>query len=61
MDYINYFEGVEEKIAKIAAFTYMLNASRNYTLDAIDEGIKPKVINSIMKYHATEKFRIVVK
>ena len=57
---INYFEGVEEKIAKIAAFTYMLNASRNYTLDAIDEGIKPGVINSIMKYHATEKFRIVV-
>jgi acyl-CoA dehydrogenase len=57
---INYFEGVEEKIAKIAAFTYMLNASRNYTLDAIDDGIKPGVINSIMKYHATEKFRIVV-
>lgn len=57
---INYFEGVEEKIAKIAAFTYMLNASRNYTLDAIDDGIKPGVINSIMKYHATEKFRIVI-
>mgnify|MGYP002776225729 FL=1 len=57
---INYFEGVEEKIAKIAALTYMLNASRNYTLDAIDDGIKPGVINSIMKYHATEKFRIVI-
>jgi acyl-CoA dehydrogenase len=57
---INYFEGVEEKIAKIAAFTYMLNASRNYTLDAIDSGVKPGVINSIMKYHATEKFREVI-
>lgn len=57
---INHFEGVEEKIAKIAAFTYMLNASRNYTLDAIDDGIKPGVINSIMKYHATEKFRTVI-
>ncbi len=57
---INYFEGVEEKIAKIAAFTYMLNASRNYTLDAIDDGVKPGVINSIMKYHATEKFRVVI-
>ena len=57
---INHFEGVEEKIAKIAAFTYMLNASRNYTLDAIDSGVKPGVINSIMKYHATEKFREVI-
>lgn len=57
---INHFEGVEEKIAKIAAFTYMLNASRNYTLDAIDDGVKPAVINSIMKYHATEKFRTVI-
>lgn len=57
---IEHFEGVEEKIAKIAAFTYMLNASRNYTLDAIDSGVKPGVINSIMKYHATEKFRMVV-
>lgn len=57
---INHFEGVEEKIAKIAAFTYMLNAARNYTLDAIDDGVKPGVINSIMKYHATEKFREVI-
>ena len=57
---INHFEGVEEKIAKIAAFTYMLNAARNYTLDAIDNGQKPGVINSIMKYHATEKFREVI-
>ena len=57
---INRFEGIEEKIAKISAFTYMLNASRNYTLDAIDNGRKPGVINSIMKYHATEKFREVM-
>ena len=57
---INYLEGVEEKIAKIAAFSYMLNSARNYTLDAIDDGVKPGVINSIMKYHATEKFRTVI-
>ncbi|WP_419764539.1 MAG: acyl-CoA dehydrogenase [Arcobacter sp.] len=54
------FEGIEEKIAKIAAFTYMLNASRNYTLDAIDNGVRPGVINSVMKYHATEKFREII-
>jgi len=38
----------------------MLNASRNFTLDAIDNGVKPVVVNSIMKYHATEKFREVI-
>jgi len=54
------FEAVEEKIAKIAAYTYMLNAARNYTLDAIDNGQKPGVVNSIMKYHATEKFREII-
>jgi acyl-CoA dehydrogenase len=57
---IDRFEGVEEKIAKIASYTYMLNAARNYTLDAIDNGVKPGVVNSIMKYHATEKFREVM-
>ncbi len=57
---IDKFEGIEEKIARIAAFTYLLNASRNYTLDAIDNGAKPAVINSIMKYHATEKFREII-
>ncbi len=57
---IDYFEGIEEKIAKVAAYTYMLNAARNYTIDAIDNGHKPGVINSIMKYHATEKFREVI-
>lgn len=57
---ISNFEGVEEKIAKIASFTYMLNAARNYTLDAIDNGQKPGVVNSIMKYHATEKFRELI-
>lgn len=54
------FEGVEEKIAKIAAMTYLQNAARNFTLDAIDNGEKPAVVNSIMKYHATEKFREVI-
>ena len=57
---LNHFEAIEEKIAKIAAYTYMLNAARNYTLDAIDNGQKPGVVNSIMKYHATEKFREIM-
>jgi acyl-CoA dehydrogenase len=54
------FEGIEEKIAHIAALTYLQNAARNYTLDAIDNGNKPAVVNSIMKYHATENFRTLI-
>ena len=57
---LKHFEAVEEQVAKIASFTYMLNASRNYTLDAIDNGSRPGVVNSIMKYHATEKFREIM-
>ena len=57
---LNNFEAIEEKIAKIASFTYMLEASRNYTLDAIDNGYKPALVNSIMKYHTTEKFREII-
>jgi acyl-CoA dehydrogenase len=57
---IAFFEGIEEKIAHIAALTYLQNAARNYTLDAIDNGNRPAVVNSIMKYHATEKFRTVI-
>lgn len=54
------FEGIEIELAKIAGFTYMLDASRKFTIGAIDEGKKPAVINAVMKYHSTEKFREVI-
>lgn len=54
------FEGVEIELAKIAAFTYMLDASRKFTIGAIDAGKKPAVINAVMKYHSTERFRDVI-
>ncbi|MBE0498877.1 MAG: acyl-CoA dehydrogenase [Campylobacterales bacterium] len=54
------FEGIEIELAKIAAFTYMMDAARKFTIGAIDEGGKPAVINAVMKYHSTEKFREVI-
>ena len=57
---ISKFEGIEIELAKIAGFTYMMDASRKFTIGAIDEGKKPAVINAVMKYHSTEKFREVV-
>lgn len=58
---IGKFEGVAEELGKIAGLTYMQRASKKYVLDAIDSGEKPAVINSVMKYHATENSREVIK
>jgi acyl-CoA dehydrogenase len=41
----------------VGANAYMLEAARKFTIGAIDDGKKPAVINAIMKYHATEKYR----
>jgi len=57
---IGKFEGIEIELAKIAGFTYMMDASRKFTIGAIDQGKKPAVINAVMKYHSTETFREVI-
>ncbi len=51
---IGKFEGIEEPIARIAGFNYLLEAMRRYTLGAIDQGIKPAVVTAMAKYNATE-------
>jgi acyl-CoA dehydrogenase len=57
---IGKFEGVEEPLARIGAHTYMVDAARKLTALAVDLGEKPSVISAIIKYHATERGRIVV-
>ena len=57
---IGKFEGVQEPLARIAAFTYQMDAARTLTLAAIDQGEKPSVISAIIKYHLTEKYRQVI-
>lgn len=57
---IGRFEGVEEPLARIAASTYMMDAARTLTAQAIDLGDKPSVISAIIKYHLTEHMRRVV-
>jgi acyl-CoA dehydrogenase len=51
---IGRFEGIEEPIARIAGFNYLLEAMRKYTVGALDKGIKPAVVTAIAKYNATE-------
>lgn len=54
---INKFEGIAEKLAKMAGINYTLDAARKFTIASIDQGKKPTVVTAIMKYHATEMFR----
>ncbi len=57
---IGQFEGVQEKLAENAGFTYIADSMRLFTLAAIDRGEKPAVPSAISKYHATELCRRVV-
>ncbi|HMW56163.1 MAG TPA: acyl-CoA dehydrogenase [Accumulibacter sp.] len=57
---IGRFEGVEEPLTRIGAYTYMMNAVRIMTAGAIDLGEKPSVVSAIAKYHVTERARQVV-
>ncbi len=51
---IGEFEGIQEKLASIAGFTYLLEASVRMTASAVDLQVKPSVVSAIQKYHATE-------
>ncbi|GMQ95278.1 MAG: acyl-CoA dehydrogenase FadE [Patescibacteria group bacterium] len=57
---IGYFEGVEEALARIAGYTYMMDAARCLTTSAIDEGERPSVVSAIVKYNLTERMRKIV-
>ncbi|MDD4913122.1 MAG: acyl-CoA dehydrogenase [Sideroxydans sp.] len=54
------FEGVEEALARIGGHAYVMDAARKLTALAIDLGEKPSVISAIVKYHCTERGRIVI-
>ena len=54
------FEGVEEALTRIGAYTYLMDAVRKMTAGAVDLGEKPSVVSAIAKYHVTERGRQVV-
>lgn len=57
---IGKFAGIEAPLARIAGFTYILEAARRYTASAIDQGERPAVIAAIAKYQFTELTRTIV-
>ena len=54
------FEGIAEPLARLGAYTYMLEAVRVFTASAVSAGEKPSVINAVVKYHSTESFRVMI-
>ncbi|MBK7901412.1 MAG: acyl-CoA dehydrogenase [Azonexus sp.] len=54
------FEGVEEALTRMGAYTYLMDATRRMTAGAVDLGEKPSVVSAIAKYHVTERARQVV-
>ncbi len=57
---IGKFEGIEEPLARMAGFTYLMDAARLYTIGGIDKGEKPAVVTAIMKYNMTELQRQII-
>lgn len=57
---IGKMEGVEDKVGKIAALTYMLDGARIFGCSAVDSGIQPPVVSAVMKAYTTEISRELV-
>lgn len=51
------FEGVQEPLARIAGFSYMMDAARELTCGAIDEGQNPSVLSAVVKAYLTSNMR----
>ena len=54
---IGLFEGIEEPLARIGGFNYIMEAARRYTNGAIAQGKAPAVVSAIAKYNFTEMQR----
>ena len=57
---IGKFEGIEEPLARIGGYNYIIEAARRYTNGALNAGAKPAVITAMMKYNTTEMARKAV-
>ena len=58
---IGRFEGIEEPLARIGGWTYLMDAARKITLGAIDQGASPAVVTAMMKYNLTELGRSAIQ
>ena len=57
---IGKFKGIEEPLARIGGFIYMMEAARRYTCGALNQGAKPAVATAIAKSNFTELYRTAI-
>ena len=57
---IGRFEGIEEALARIGGYTYLMDAARVVTCGAVDAGEKPAVVSAIVKAYLTDGMRRVM-
>jgi len=57
---IGKFEGIEEPLARIGGYNYLMEAARTYTVGALDQGAAPAVVTAMMKYNLTELGREII-
>jgi len=57
---IGRFEGIEEPLARIGGWTYLMSATRTLTASAVDAGERPAVVSAIAKCYLTEGMRAVM-
>lgn len=57
---IGRFEGIEEPLARIGGYAYLIDAARRITCGAVDAGEKPAVLSAIIKAYCTDAMRHVV-
>jgi len=54
------FEAIQERLGRLAATAYLLDAARRMTCAALDDGHHPAVVTAIMKAQSTDRMRISV-
>jgi acyl-CoA dehydrogenase len=57
---IGRFEAIQERLGRLAANAYLLDAARRLTCAGIDQGHHPAVVTAIMKAQATERLRVAI-
>jgi acyl-CoA dehydrogenase len=57
---IGKFEGVRERLARIAAHSYFMEATRRLTAGAVDAGEHPAVASAVAKAYLTEGMRLTL-
>lgn len=57
---LSHFEGVSEKLLKMASSLYILSAMSDFNSDTLARGYRSGVISAMLKYHHTECLRQVI-